>query len=316
MFGQLYKGSSSVVSASLKKIENQNSVINVGVQNILKALEQRLSKVPNTPEINLSQRFYAYLGPNVALTRLHDGHHLFVDPEDQSLTPHLIAHGFWEQWIEKVVRQLVKRGDRIVEVGANLGYYTVIMANIIGDLGNIDAFEANPRIANLLERSVAFNGYAPRVKVHEAAAADQGGTLSFATSRRFLGSGTISQDLHAIGGDTELITVPAMRLDDAIPAGSIDVLRMDAEGAEPAILLGAMDLLDRSPSIRICAEWSMTMMAGRSDVPALIDQLDAKGFRFWRIEYSSELNPLTKADLLASHHCDVVMSRCDPFTRD
>ena len=80
------------------------------------------------------------------MTRLTDGHHLFVDTRDRTVGTHLIAHGFWEQWIHHVVCQLVRPGDKVVEVGANFGYYTIALAVMAGCEGHVTAFEANPRL--------------------------------------------------------------------------------------------------------------------------------------------------------------------------
>jgi hypothetical protein len=103
---------------------------------------------------------YFYLGPDAAMTRLLDGHVLLVDPQDESVASHLIAHGYWESWISDVVRRIVGPGDRVLEIGANFGYYTVAMARRVGADGSVVAFEANPQIAALLRRTVVFNGYA------------------------------------------------------------------------------------------------------------------------------------------------------------
>src|SRR5450432_4278440 len=80
-------------------------------------------------------RLYAYLDPQTALTNLHDGQLIFVDPADEQLSPSIIAYGILESWIEKVVRGLVRPGNRVIEVGANIGYYTLVMSSLIGPSG-------------------------------------------------------------------------------------------------------------------------------------------------------------------------------------
>src|SRR5437660_168721 len=102
---------------------------------------RRESAIP-PPAVGPTARLYAYLGPDMALTQMHDGHFIYVDPADESLSAHLIGRGYWERWIESVVRGLVRPGDRVVEVGANLGYYTLIMAAAVGPTGAVHSFEA------------------------------------------------------------------------------------------------------------------------------------------------------------------------------
>ena len=83
-----------------------------------------------------SQRYFP-LDQGLGLTRLQDGHFLYVDPMDEAVAAHLIARGYWENWIHRVVCTLVQPGDHIIEVGANFGYYTVAMARQAGPDGSI-----------------------------------------------------------------------------------------------------------------------------------------------------------------------------------
>lgn len=258
---------------------------------------------------NNSTRYF-YLGLDVAMTRLTDGHHLFIDPHDRTVASHLIAHGFWEQWIHSVVCSLVKPGDRIVEVGANFGYYTIAMAQRIGESGHITAFEGNPRLCRLTRRSMEFNGYMNRVTVLNQAATDVAGPISFSISRTNAGGGHAAAHPGWAPTDMEQIEVEGVRLDDAVP-GEIDFLRMDAEGSEAVILRGAERLLS-NPDLTVVMEWDVFQMSGRASVPDLVDWLAGMSYRFWRIETTGRLTPVPTGDLARLDACDVVMSRVTP----
>lgn len=258
------------------------------------------------------QRLYAYLSPGMAIAELKDGHLLYVDPQDEQVSSHLIARGYWEEWIEKVVLGCLKPGARVIEVGANLGYFTVKMARAVGPSGRIDSYEANPRVSALLARSVEFNGYAPCVTVHRKAAADRVGRLSFYTSVVNGGAGNIGGHAGTIGADTLLIEVEGAVLDLDHPSGAVDLIRIDAEGAEPLILAGAKDIVARSPDLILCLEWDLHMMASRADPRPMLEGLQSQGFRFWVIGADSGLTPRTLEEMLALPHCDVIFSRREP----
>jgi FkbM family methyltransferase len=277
--------------------------------------QPRLEPITETPPLvrPIQSRFYAYLSPDAGLTQLHDGHFIFVDPADHEMATQLIANGFWEMWTDRIVRQLVRPGDRVIDVGANLGYYTLIMASRVGEAGRLDSFEANPRIAKLLTRSVEFNGYAPRATVHAAAAGNQTGTVEFATWRHKSGSGHLLVDTHDYPADTMKFSVPMVRLDDAVSNDRVDLIRIDAEGAEPLILEGARQILLRSPSILICMEWAVDMMSDRRDVAQFISDLRGDGFRIWKIEHDASLIELTDEALKIVEICNVVISRHHPM---
>jgi FkbM family methyltransferase len=272
---------------------------------------------PPPPELPLVRpvvpRLYAYLSPDVALTQLYDGHFIYVDPADEEMGSQLIANGFWEMWTDQFVRRIVRPGDRVIDVGANHGYYTLIMASLIGDTGRLDSFEANPRIARLLTRSVWFNGYAPRVTIHAAAAGNKSGTVQFAAWRHQSGSGHLLVNDHSYAEDTMKLTVPMVCLDDVIGDEPVDVIRIDAEGAEPLILEGARQILRRSPTILICMEWGVGMMSDRKDVGLFISELRELGFGFWKIEHDSSLTELTDDVLKGVELCNIVVARDYPI---
>lgn len=255
-------------------------------------------------------RTYAYLDPQTALTTLHDGQLIYVDPADEQIAPWLIAQGRWESWIEQVIRRLVRPADRVIEVGANVGYYTLIMSSLIGESGRLDAFEANPRVARLLRRSLGCSGRGDRVALHELIVADRAGRMPFYVSDRYGGFGNIADTGWATGDETcRQIEREAVRLDDVFAGQTVDFIRTDTEGAELLILNGAMDLLRRSDSVKLCIEWSVRMMSARGDVAALVSALHDQGFKFWRIEHDARLTPVPHQDLLALPDCEMVIAR-------
>jgi FkbM family methyltransferase len=260
-------------------------------------------------------RLYAYLGPDVALTQLVGGLFLFVDPGDADVSSHMIGRGYWEMWVDNTLARLLRPGDRVAEVGANLGFYTVKMAAAIGPTGRLDSFEANPALARLVARSVEFNGFTPHTGVHAQAAGDRAATVQFQFARNSSGSGHLGTEARHPDLPFQPMDVPMVRLDDVLPAGPLNLIRIDAEGAEPLVLAGGAAVIDRSPDLRICMEWGVDMMAQMADVPGFIAWLRAKGFGFWRIAHDETLVAMDDAALIAAPLCDVLLSRGDPMAR-
>lgn len=253
---------------------------------------------------------YFYLGPDAAITRLNNGLILYVDPQDDQVSANIIAHGEWEIWIHRVVEKLATPGARIVEVGANVGYYTVIMARGVGEGGLVTSYEANPRLASLVRKSVNLNGFKSRVRVVPKAAADKNENLTFSISRAQSGAGHISVFDHNFTDDAEKLQVEAVRLDDQ-NLGRVDMIRLDAEGSEPLILRGAEAILDANHDIILCLEWDIVQMSSRVSVPDFAQWLTSKGFNFWRIAYDSSLIHVPADELTKIDHCDIVAARHD-----
>lgn len=260
-----------------------------------------------------TDRPYFYLGEGLALTRLKSGHYIYVDPLEESVCAHLIAHGTWEPWIQRVVLSLLRPGDHVVEVGGHVGFYTLEMAHRVGRQGSVLTFEANPRLAALSARSVRLNGYAPWVQIVQKAASDASGLVRFSTSRQYGGGGHIYVGENTLGNDTQVLEVETVRLDD-LNLPTVRLLRIDAEGSEPLILGGAENLL-RQPDIILCIEWDVVQMRSRADPQQFADRLSQMGFKFWRISVSAEIVPVECNQLGNLSACDLVIARSEPIIR-
>ncbi|HRO32767.1 MAG TPA: FkbM family methyltransferase [Brevundimonas sp.] len=270
----------------------------------------RPQPVATTGGTPIARDRYFYLGPDQALVKLDNGLFLYVDPQDDHMSARIIADGHWESWVHACVLGLLKSGDRVIEVGANLGYYAVAMAQKVGPGGFLTSFEANPRIAALTQKSLAFNGFAARSRVIPQAALNEPGEISFVVSRRNSGGGFVTYWEGQPYEDGVVLKVPAVRLDDTV-SGPIDMIRIDAEGSEPFILRGAEAILKANRDIVLCLEWSVEQMGSRTSVSEFVDWLSDMGFGFWRMGFDSSLQPVAPADMAGLDLCDVVMSRRD-----
>lgn len=137
------------------------------------------------------EQHYFYLGQDLGLTRLNSGPMLYVDTRDEQVCAGIIAHGFWEVWVAAVVTSLLRPGDRVVEVGANVGYYTMLIADCVGAQGQVTSLEANPRLVGLIEKSIRVNGFGERVRLVHRAAMDTPGTVDFVSFRTNSGGGHV-----------------------------------------------------------------------------------------------------------------------------
>ena len=257
------------------------------------------------------QQRYFYLGPDLALTRLNSGILLYVDPLDEHVSANVIAHGHWERGLHEAVLSLLAPGARVVEVGANIGYYTMSMALRVGAEGHVTAFEGNPRMVGLIERSARLNGVHDRVRLVGKAAMDVAGEVTFVTSRRNSGGGFVSIWSHLPYDDGVAITVEAVRLDD-MQCGRVDMIRIDAEGTEPFILRGAAGILEGYPDIVVVMEWSVVQIASRTSAPEFVEWMTGMGFRFWRIGFDGGFTPVSAEAMLALEDCNVLASRNPP----
>ncbi len=254
---------------------------------------------------------YAYLGNGVGLTFTHRGHKILVYTRDFALSPHIILYGEWERAIEEAVLRQIKPGGTVIEVGCNMGYHTLAIVEKLGDKGQLYGFEANPELYRLLCWSLDLNGFKPRAQLYNHAVTDQPGDVTFQYIPEAVGGGNVVH--HSPRQDATVLTIHGEPLDLTLPAiKDVDLLRMDAEGLEPAIIRGALNLIDRSPNIVIISEWAVSMMGPRTDLKGFIPLLTDRGFRCWRIDSDAGTTPIPIDQLLSLPHCELIFSRSDP----
>ncbi|MGK7869240.1 FkbM family methyltransferase [Falsiroseomonas sp. E2-1-a20] len=269
-------------------------------------LRRLFSSRPVAPRVARST--YCFLGTRaVALT--HSGLKIFLDVRDIGMTPHIALSGEWERQVENLLRRLLRPGAQVVEVGANMGYHTLAMAQVIGDAGHVHAFEANPRVLALLRDSVTVNGFNGRVTVHGAAAVASAGPVAFAAHPQNIGSGHLAQ-ADTVASYSERFEARGVRIDDVL-AGlpAADLMRLDCEGSEPLALRGAEALIRRSPDLLMMTEWDAPMIAVREDPAGFEAWLRGLGFDHVQQIMPDGLRLLAPGNLPDIPHADLLLSR-------
>lgn len=259
------------------------------------------------------EREYFYLSPELALTRQKNGLLLYVDPQDETMSAHLIGYGYWEPNVYAVIASLISPGQVVVEVGANVGYYTVAMGLMVGAEGEVHSFEANARLAGMVQRSAYINGLKDRVIVHSKAVMETPGSVRFERSRKRSGWGHVAHGDVEVFDDSEIVEVEATSL-DSLGLDRVDLIRLDAEGSEAFILRGASRMLSANPDIVICMEWDPIQVGSRTDMPAFASWLSGQGFRLWRIGTDAQLTEVAMDQAAGLETCDVVIARQPPET--
>jgi FkbM family methyltransferase len=194
--------------------------------------------------------------------RVLNDFYLWVDARDVSLTPCLVESGFWESWITVFVQDFLKPGDTFVDVGANVGYYSMLADRIVGKEGRVVAYEANPEIAKMLERTKYDNR--ANFVIRPVACADKTGYMTLSYPGNYTGSASVVIDFedHA-WGEPHHIEVPTVKLDDEILHNElypnpVDLLKIDAESAEEIVWNGARKLLYGNNVPTVLLEYSPT----------------------------------------------------------
>ena len=197
------------------------------------AMERRARRLAQT----------AYLGSGRALCRVLGRYKLFVDTRDVGFASHLMLDGVWEPWVTQFIARTLRPGMTMVDVGANFGYYTVLAADFVGDAGRVVAIEPNPAARAMLEKSVAVNGFAGRVRVCGEAAGGETGEAYLVAPDSEPKNAHVLDEPPPGGAATRVVRRPL----DEIVAGEprIDLVKIDVEGAEEAAVRGMAGVLEK-----------------------------------------------------------------------
>ncbi|MGA8153341.1 MAG: FkbM family methyltransferase [Terriglobales bacterium] len=203
------------------------------------------------------------------------GHKLYVDPGDLGIARCLLVYkGIWEPLETETFISVLKKDMVVVDVGANVGYYTLLAARSVGSGGKVFAFEPEPKNYELLCKNVNENGYTNVVTV-PSAVSDRGGTNHLFLSANNSGAHNLSKRWQ----EATFVDVNTVSLDEYFCnyEGRIDVLKVDAEGAEELIFDGMSQLLKRYPNLILFTELNPPVMGCSPE--RYLQKLSSQGFR-------------------------------------
>lgn len=151
----------------------------------------------------------------------------------------------YEPHVTRVLKGLLSAGATFVDVGANIGYFSLLSASLVGPKGRVLAFEPNQANCELLRHSAAANSFETIIDIHPVAVAESRQQIAFATA----GVDSNGRVINPSEADDEVIPLPvveAVALDDVLAtAARIDVVKIDVEGAEARVWQGMQSILQR-----------------------------------------------------------------------
>jgi FkbM family methyltransferase len=231
------------------------------------------------------------------------GHSVFVDPADRVMGPALLEDGCFEPVETSLIVSEIKPGDVVLDVGANLGYYTLLLARLVGAEGKVFAFEPDPNNFRLLKKNVRANGYRNVVLVQKAVA-----DRSAVTRLHLSPDNKGDHRLYDSGDGRPVINVETVALDDyfADHEGAIDFIKIDIQGSEAAALRGMERLLQRHPALKLVSEfWPSGLRRNGADAGHYLGQLCRHGFQLLEIDERAEkITPVTVEDLLRRYDAE------------
>lgn len=249
------------------------------------------------PHRAAASRTAVYLEDGLALTTALGGFKMYVDTRDKAIAVHLLTEGRWEPWITQFLHRRVQPGMHVADVGANIGFYSLLFADRVGTAGRVWAFEPDPQNFRLLQWNLDANGFTPHANTFRLAAFHRRARVRLSQETVNLGGHSVLPEGHSAVPGT-FLEVDAAPLDECIP-GPLDLMKIDAEGSEPFIWDGMRRLRAESPQLEIVMEFDARYIASkRRDPAAFLAQIRAERFSMARIRPDAELETVSDAELI------------------
>ncbi|MBI0577793.1 FkbM family methyltransferase [Neobacillus cucumis] len=257
-----------------------------------------------------------YIGEGKMLIHTAFNGKLIVPANDLGIGPDLIIHGAYDIGLTKYFMSTVRPGDVVVDIGANVGLFSILAGYLVGDSGKVYCFEANKSIFQFLQDNISMNWLRKTVHPFNKAIYSSQDILTFTIDA---GNHTLStlyevDQWNKNGYHDSLIQVQVESepLDNYFnQIDHIRLLKMDIEGAEYDAFLGMEKFLTHGKIENISFEWNIPMLKERTEpLLELLKFYSNQGYTLFLMNGEGNLTPITIENLGKTPHVpNIVMKK-------
>jgi FkbM family methyltransferase len=200
------------------------------------------------------------------------GHKVYLDPNDSM---YLFINEIYEPYETELISSIIKPGTVVLDIGANIGYHTLLFAKLVGQSGKVFAFEPSPANFRLLEKNVSVNGYS-NVILEQKAVSNRN-----EKKKLYLNENAMMHTIYKSHASLDSVEIDTISLDNYFRnyGGKIDFIKMDIEGSEITALEGMQTILQRQNDIKLLVAFNPSAILKYGYKPEQqIDLLVSNGF--------------------------------------
>jgi FkbM family methyltransferase len=232
-----------------------------------------------------------YIGDDKVLCRVLGRSKMLLSTRDLGFSFHVMLDGYWEIWLTLFFARTVMPGMTVMDIGANLGYYTLLLGDAVGPSGHVIAIEPIPQTIELLKKTIELNGMRERVRLVTAAAAGAGtsAVAMYVPEYEPKNAAIIAAPFEGT------LQLPAISIDELTrDLPRLDLVKIDAEGAERVIIDGMRETIKRlRPNLLL------EFNAHRYKDPAVFLEILMQAYpRMQMLDFFGSLHPVTAAEIL------------------
>ncbi|MBU0662571.1 FkbM family methyltransferase [Candidatus Micrarchaeota archaeon] len=242
-----------------------------------------LGKIPGLAW--LSEKTYKTLAPEKLTLIVHHGVKIFVNPREEGLGASLFGIGTFEEYETALFESLLKPGMTVADIGANLGYYSLLASGRVGRKGRVYSFEPEPKNRGILLKNIKENNFTNIIPINMALS-NRKGKLKLYTDKSNEGRNSLSET--NVIDKKGFVNVQATTLDSYFleNAGSlkVDFIKIDVEGAEGLVFEGAEKILKKN-NLKILMEFCPYFLGNLGTDPLqMLEKMRGFGFKLKYID--------------------------------
>lgn len=248
------------------------------------SFEELERQIKISPEFQLANQF------RQGFTNTSEGFDLWIHPDDEILSRSIVYDKIWEPETTKLIKNIIHKGDIGIDLGANIGYFTILMANLVGMSGKIFSFEPDPQNFDILQKNIKQNQL-KNVIPKQSAIGDIDGKIKLYLSNTNAGWHKVFPTQFV---DYEVskknIDVDICSLDKLFANKKIDLIKMDVEGYEWNTIQGGKQILEENYDIKLIFEFfPMALRANNVKPDMVLRYLLDIGFHIYVIDENMRL---------------------------
>ncbi len=275
---------------------------------ILRKTTQRFSglglwKIPGVPR--LYNALYRRWKPKEITEIDFIGGKMFVDARDEGIVPTLMIKGVYEPVETDIFRNFLRPGMAVADIGANIGYYTILAAQRVESRGKVVALEPDPHNYSILQKNI--EGRYPWCMPIQTAVGTAAGTLTLYRDAHNLGNPSIAA--ANVPDHAGTVEVPVMTFDEVWEkfgdGRRLDVMKIDIQGAEGHLMAGATKTITAFHPTIFMELWPLGLKNAQTDPATLLTSLQDQGYNLGVVdEDRKEIVPTTIEDVLRRAQLD------------
>ena len=188
---------------------------------------------------------YRRLKPSgICLFENVQGYKMWINSDDTGIAPHIMMRGIFGEYETNIIRKIIEPGMTVIDIGANFGYFSLLLSGLVGESGKVFAFEPDPSAFKLLSRNIKENGIKNVFLINKALSDRTGHTKLYLDKDN---QGEMSLSLDNVDKPCGCVYVETITLDSYFARlnEKIDFIKMDVQGAEGMVIDGAKEILNK-----------------------------------------------------------------------